>query len=275
MLVLAHIDHSLYLSGGHLHHDDGPGLELLALGELVAEGALCHILDVDVDGNLDVGAVNRLYAPGLGVLDPVVVLGLADGLDSGLAAEDGVAAALDSHRLRFVVLDMAEGAEGQFVVGILPPVEFLHDESAAAAPLVEDGECLGAFHLLEGQEFLAEVDILLAGLAPGDQHPLVFRGFPVAVKPGEGVGKGLHVGVEQGVGSLGAVHAQPVLRNREGQIAAVGGDDAASGAGDLALLGGPRYHLAAVGPVDELQVYHTDDRHDSHRDEQHIDESHF
>ena len=243
----------------HFHQDGYAGPDLRIVGDLAAERPVGDVLEVDVQGGAYVVAVHGFHRGAVEVADILAVIGDAPPFDAFRAVEFVVVSAFDADAV--LLPDVADDAAGEGVVRVDALVVFLGDEAALVSAFPEQGQCLqdlqgGVVHIPPDE------GVLLAVLAPGDNVIVVLvRGLGGEEEgefAGERVGLGLPVLLRCGTLVLGsggflavflqfldaagflpvhllelglpdgAVHIDIIEGGRDGERAAVLGEDASA-----------------------------------------------
>ena len=191
-----------------------------------------------------------------------------------LAPEDRIESGLDSDlRLVAVALEVAQRAESESSVGILPVVNLVDLEATEALPLLEDGIMTDFQHRLVVYGMLEQLVVTLLGAA-GLEQVQIFGLAAFVETFCKNIGQGLDVVVVEGVGRNRKVHSDVIFRSREGQVAAVVGEDASAHSlggvytGDLDVV-----LVVAHALVEELQLHHPSDCHYGYQEEEEINQA--
>ena len=126
-------------SGGDIHHDYAASFYLVRFGNLLAQGFIGDVLDIDIEGGAYVLAVFRRDEGAVEVLYPFPVFRLAEVFDTFLSVKDVVEFSFEAYVVVAVgvviVLHVSYRPPREGSVGILPCVLPFHDDAAGISSL--------------------------------------------------------------------------------------------------------------------------------------------
>ena len=241
--VAQEVHHGADGSRFDIQHHHATAFDVFVLGDVAAQGFVCDILQVDVEGGAHVHAVHGLFVSFLEILDPAAVIRGAephlafgpvqDIVEFSFQADVVVAVGVA------VVLYVADGAAGQRAVRILARIFLFDDHAALVLAFAEERKPL---YGLEGFviDHVPEFEIPAPFLPSFQDEVVVLLGSLVAVNGGQAVAKfagffppGLLAGgavlpvVGVGFFENRAVHVDLVHGRGHGQQAAVVRDNGA------------------------------------------------